>query len=88
GSTSIGPISVIGGGSGGIGGSSSGGSGGRGYIGGSGSGGQGPQQPQNIYMEISLHLPEYRGIEDVAKHVHMCEILWCAKGIMVAERKE
>ncbi|KAH9323216.1 hypothetical protein KI387_017855, partial [Taxus chinensis] len=51
------------GGSGGIGGSSSGGSGGsgdRGNIGGSRLSGQGPQQPHNIYMEMSLCLPEYR----------------------------
>ncbi|KAH9311562.1 hypothetical protein KI387_026597, partial [Taxus chinensis] len=57
------PTLAIGGGSGGIGGSSFSGSGsseGRGNPEGSGSGGQGLQQPQNIYMEMSLHLPEYR----------------------------
>ncbi|KAH9296815.1 hypothetical protein KI387_028497 [Taxus chinensis] len=65
----------------------SGGFGGRGNQGGSGSGGQGPQQPQNIYMEMSLHLLEYRGIEDAAEHIHMCEILWHMKGIMASECK-
>ncbi|KAH9331382.1 hypothetical protein KI387_003490, partial [Taxus chinensis] len=71
GSTSTGPIPATGGGLEGIGGSSFGGSsgsGGIGNIGGSGSGGQGLQQPQNIYMEMSLHLLKYRGIEDVTEH--------------------
>ncbi|KAH9304493.1 hypothetical protein KI387_008897, partial [Taxus chinensis] len=90
GSTSSGLTPAIGSGSGGIGSSGSGGSGGfggRGNTGGSGSGGQGPHQPQNIYMEMSLHLLEYRGIEDVVEHVHMCEILWHAKGITTSERR-
>ena len=39
-------------------------------------------------MEMSLRLPEYRGIEDAIKHVHMCEILWCTKGITDFEHKE
>lgn len=64
-----------------------GGFGGRGNQGGSGSGGQGPQQPQNIYMEMSLRLLEYKGIEDAAEHIHKCEILWRAKGITTSERK-
>ncbi|KAH9299718.1 hypothetical protein KI387_031400, partial [Taxus chinensis] len=50
----------------GLGGSS--GSGGKGNIVGFGSGGQGPHQPQNIYMEMSHRLPEYRGIEDATDH--------------------
>ena len=36
---------------------------------------------------MSLHLLEYRGIEDEADHVHMCEILWHAKGIKALEHK-
>ncbi|KAH9300467.1 hypothetical protein KI387_012050 [Taxus chinensis] len=90
GSASSGPIPATGGGSGGTSGSRSGGfggSGGGGNIRGSRSSGHGPHQPQNIYMEMSLHLPEYRGIEDVTEHVHMCEILWHTKGITASECK-
>ncbi|KAH9292531.1 hypothetical protein KI387_042279, partial [Taxus chinensis] len=80
-------------GSGGSGGSSGlGGSGGGGNTcgsSGSESGGKGlhPHQSHQVYYEMSLHLPEYRGIEDVTEHVHKCELLWCTKGITTSDRK-
>ncbi|KAH9315446.1 hypothetical protein KI387_024073, partial [Taxus chinensis] len=61
------------GGPGGIGpGGSSGSSGGGNTKGnqGSGSEGQGPQPPPHAFFEMSLHLPNYMGIEDVLEHVH------------------
>lgn len=39
-------------------------------------------------MEFSLCILENRGIKEVVEHVHMCEILWCVKGITNFERKE
>ncbi|KAH9296494.1 hypothetical protein KI387_040082, partial [Taxus chinensis] len=69
--------------------SGSSGSGGGGNTGGnqgSGSSGQGPQ-PHQVFYEMSLHLPNYKGVEDATEHVHKCELLWRAKGITTQERK-
>lgn len=91
GTAPIGPIGPSGpGGSSGHGGpSGSGGSGGGNTRGNQGSSlGQGPQPPPQVFFEMSLHLPDYRGIEDVVEYVHKCEFLWGTKGITTPERKD